>query len=215
MNTKRSFIVIFIALSSVQAGRCQNLDIEWLREANLNRNQNWDGIMKGVSHSVMPVVIAAPIAEITIGLTTKDSAQFSKGIATLGAVSLNYVLTTAFKATINRDRPFVTYPDLAPLYRPTDGSIPSGHTSGAFTLATSLALNYPKWYVLVPAYTWAGWVGYSRLHLGVHYPTDLLLGAGIGIGSAFAAHYLNGWIQGKFNYTKILRLQSGNLPYHQ
>lgn len=215
MNIKSPLIVILISLFSVLACSSQTLDIEWLRQANLNRNQNWDGIMKGVSHSVLPVVIAVPIVEITVGLTNKDSAQFSKGMATLGAVSLNYVLTTAFKATINRDRPFVTYPDLTPLYRPTDGSIPSGHTSGSFALATSLALNYPKWYVLLPAYTWAGWVSYSRLHLGVHYPTDLLLGAGIGIGSAFAAHYLNGWIQGKFNYTKILRLQSGDLPYQK
>lgn len=213
MPIKRFIIFILIALASAQISSSQNLDIEWLRKANLNRNQNWDGIMKGVSHSVLPVVIAAPIAEIAVGLTSKDSAQFSKGIATLGAVSLNYVLTTALKATINRDRPFITYSDLDPLYWPTDGSIPSGHTSGSFALATSLALNYPKWYVLLPAYTWAAWVGYSRLHLGVHYPTDILLGAGLGIGSAFAAHYLNGWIQGKFNYTKILRLQSGDLPY--
>ena len=76
-------------------------------------------------------------------------------------------------------------------------SFPSGHTSSAFALATSLSIVYPKWYVIVPSYLWASSVGYSRMHLGVHYPSDVLAGALVGTGSAFLSHALNKCIHKK------------------
>ena len=79
----------------------------------------------------------------------------------------------------------------ADIVKKTDGggpSFPSGHTSGAFATATILSLEYPKWYVIVPSYLWAGTVGYSRLHLGVHYPTDVLGAMVVGAGSAYLSY---------------------------
>ena len=61
----------------------------------------------------------------------------------------------------------------------------------AFATATSLSLTYPKWYIIVPAYSWAGAVGYSRMHLGVHYPSDVFIGALVGAGSAWLTHAMN------------------------
>jgi undecaprenyl-diphosphatase len=52
-------------------------------------------------------------------------------------------------------------------------------------MATSLSLATKKWYVAVPAYLWASGVAYSRMYLGVHYPSDLLGGIVIGIGTSF------------------------------
>jgi membrane-associated phospholipid phosphatase len=48
---------------------------------------------------------------------------------------------------------------------------------------------------VVPAYTWASAVGYSRMHLGVHYPSDVLAGALLGAGSAWVTYKLNKWLQ--------------------
>ncbi len=85
---------------------------------------------------------------------------------------------------------------------------PSGHTSLAFAIATSLSLKYPKWYVIAPSYVWACSVGYSRMNLGVHYPSDVLAGAVLGAGSAFLTYKLNEWFWKKQNNKKLIGLQN-------
>jgi len=53
---------------------------------------------------------------------------------------------------------------------------------------------YPKWYVIVPAYSWAAFIGYSRMHLGMHYPFDVLAGAIIGTGISLVSFKVQRWI---------------------
>lgn len=57
-------------------------------------------------------------------------------------------------------------------------SMPSGHTSIAFSAATILGYQYPKW--RIPLYIGAGLVGFSRVYLGRHYVSDVLVGAALG-----------------------------------
>ncbi|MFD2148640.1 phosphatase PAP2 family protein [Mucilaginibacter antarcticus] len=64
------------------------------------------------------------------------------------------------KQLIKRPRPYDAYPNF--IFQKGDASgysLPSGHTSVAFATATSLSLSFPKWYVIVPAFTYAGAVG--------------------------------------------------------
>ncbi|MBK9660137.1 MAG: phosphatase PAP2 family protein [Chitinophagaceae bacterium] len=91
-------------------------------------------------------------------------------------------------------RPHEYEPTLIALKNAKNGSFPSGHTAEAFATATSLTLMTHKWYVAVPAYTWATLVGQSRLYLGVHYPSDVIGGAITGIGSAWLSYKLNKWM---------------------
>jgi membrane-associated phospholipid phosphatase len=71
-------------------------------------------------------------------------------------------------------------------------SMPSGHATAAWALATSLSLHYPKWSVIWPSFAYALGVSISRPYLGVHYPSDLLAGAIIGAGVAYVTyHYEN------------------------
>ena len=58
-------------------------------------------------------------------------------------------------------------------------------------------MEYPKWYIIAPSFAWASAVGYSRMHLGVHYPSDVAVGAIIGSGSAYLSYKANKWINKK------------------
>lgn len=109
-----------------------------------------------------------------------------------GAWLLNAGLTMGLKYLVSRPRPWVAYEgDLFCLQKVGSPSFPSGHTSFAFVAATSLSLLYPRWYVVAPAYLWATAVGFSRLYVGAHFPSDVLAGALIGTGSALLVHWLH------------------------
>ena len=168
----------------------QNWDIDLLEKINLERNQSLDPTVKFITNSVSPISIGAPIAVFGLGIIQKDSSLKSKGIIMVEALCVNAFTTTALKLAFKRDRPFVTYPYLDKQADAGSYSFPSGHTSTAFNLATSLSMAFPKWYVIVPSYVYACAAGYSRMHLGVHYPSDVLAGALVGAGSAILANYL-------------------------
>lgn len=85
----------------------------------------------------------------------------------------------ALKALIRRDRPFVQIPNCPFVIKPHDQfSMPSGHTTAAFLMASLTAVCFPV--VTVAVYVWASLVGVSRVVLGVHYPGDILAGAVLG-----------------------------------
>lgn len=168
----------------------QKTDIDMLRKINLNRNQKLDGTFKFISDSDTPVIFACPLTVLTVGLINKDKLTIQKGLVMTGTLCLNGGLTTVMKYGFKRTRPFASYPEIQKLDKAGSYSFPSGHTSSAFAFATSISLAYPKWYVVAPSFAWAGLVGYSRMHLGVHYPSDVLVGALIGVGSGFLMHLL-------------------------
>ncbi len=179
------FFIIFPTLVSAQ-----NWDIDLLKKINLERTKSLDPSFKFITNSVSPMSIGAPIATLGVGIIQKDSSLKSKGIFMVEALCVNAFTTTALKLAFKRDRPFVTYPFLDKQAEAGSYSFPSGHTSTAFTLATSLSMAFPKWYVVVPSYVYACAAGYSRMHLGVHYPSDVLAGAIVGAGSVVLSQYL-------------------------
>jgi membrane-associated phospholipid phosphatase len=141
---------------------------------------------KLLSSSVAPISAAVPFTLLLTGIIKKDSTLIDKGIKASVAFGFNAIVTSGMKYAADRRRPFTTYPDLFHAKsKVEDYSMPSGHTSFAFAAATSVSLSCRKWYVIVPAYTWACGAAYSRMQLGVHYPTDVLMGALIGTASSF------------------------------
>ena len=70
----------------------------------------------------------------------------------------------------------------------SDFSFPSGHTLVSFEAATALTVYHRKWGVA--AFALAALIAYSRLYLFVHYPTDVLAGAVLGIAIGLAACYV-------------------------
>jgi membrane-associated phospholipid phosphatase len=194
MNVFKALLVVTVLNLPIGAA-AQNADINLLRKFNLERNQKLDQTFLVLTHSDGPVSIALPATLLTIGLIKKDSLLTQNALMITGSLVASSIITVGMKWGIRRDRPFVTYPDLEKLAPAGSPSFPSGHTSMAFSTATSVTLAYPKWYVIVPAYLWATSVSYSRMHLGVHYPSDVLVGAVIGTGSAFLSAHLTEKIQ--------------------
>lgn len=83
------------------------------------------------------------------------------------------------KNSWRRYRPAERLVGVAAVVQPADRfSLPSGHTAGAFVMATLLAQCWPL--LAVPLYLWAALVGWSRVALRVHFPADVLVGALIG-----------------------------------
>ena len=113
------------------------------------------------------------------------------GIAMAVALLLANVLgNTVIKHLVERPRPFRTYPEFLPLLISPPGgySFPSGHTGASFAAAVALFRFDRKWGAA--ALVLAALIGFSRLYLTVHYPTDvlggLLLGTACGLFAAWA-----------------------------
>lgn len=107
-----------------------------------------------------------------------------RGVAAIGGASMSASLVA--KRLFPRRRPAA---ELVPLHRrlaerPTSSSFPSGHAASAAAFATAVSLESPAaGLALLPL---AAAVGYSRVHTGVHWPTDVGAGAAIGVGAALA-----------------------------
>lgn len=186
---QRLLILLFLFIQvSIHS---QNIDIRMLRSINSSETLPSDNFFRFVSNSDAFVVAGVPVVMAVMGLINKDKGLFRNACVTAVASALNEGITDALKYSINRDRPFVTYPDITKKSKAGSPSFPSGHTSSAFATATLVSLSYPKWYIIVPSYLYAGTVAYSRMDLGVHYPSDVLAGALIGSGCAYLTYKVN------------------------
>jgi membrane-associated phospholipid phosphatase len=191
---KNNIIILFLILGfGLQA---QSLDFSMLRAINKNEHPKWDKTMRITSTSIYPVMVIAPGSLILSGYINNDKIMMRNGVKTGVAIGLDVLLTTGLKYAINRPRPYLQYPN--DIVKRTDAgnySFPSGHTSTAFAAATALTLSTKKWYVAVPSYAYACAVGYSRMRLGVHFPSDVLGGMILGIGSSLLIFQIDKWIQ--------------------
>ena len=187
----RIFSLVFCFIFVTNAG-AQNADINMLRSIHVPTPHRMDGPMRGVTHSVLPMMIAVPVTSLIYHRSQTGSFTENKEPYIIGlSLMSSSVVALGLKYTVNRSRPFATYSDITQKDQHIGPfSFPSGHTTNAFALATSVSLCYPKWYVIAPAYLYACTVGFSRMWLGVHYPSDVLIGAIIGTACSFGSYYL-------------------------
>jgi len=155
-------------------------------------NNVFSGYNTSTAMEVFPAVFYA------IGLMRKDTYAQHTVLLAGEAVLDSEILTTVLKDIDRRYRPISVPPngDLsASWFKQTQGSylggvgsFPSGHTIAAFSIATVFAERYPnpRWHVWV-AYGLASVVGFSRVSLQSHFPSDVFAGAALGY---VIAHYV-------------------------
>ena len=102
------------------------------------------------------------------------------------ALTLSHLPVHFIKKHYPRNRPYLAIPETKMLVCPLkDHSFPSGHTTAIFSVVSPFLLVVPS--LALPLLAIATTVGISRIYLGHHYPSDVLVGALLGMGSSFAS----------------------------
>lgn len=149
------------------------------------------GLSCGFLNVLMPAffsstasVAALWIITALVFLCNKKTRQC--GLALLLAIALTYVVGDAIlKDLVMRERPFIVYGVSELLIsKPPSYSFPSGHAGSSFAALTVIFSMYKK--MRIPASVYALLIAFSRVYLFVHFPSDVLAGALLGIGCGYA-----------------------------
>lgn len=143
--------------------------------------------------------IALALLLLIIPATRKTGFTAALGLA-LGSACTMFLLKPFFM----RPRPYLTVPGLTALvdmsYDPN--SFPSGHTTAAFGVCMAVFLTVEDKRAKIASITLAVLMGFSRLYVGVHNPTDVIAGALIGTMGAILAIKIVGFLDKKISEKK-------------
>lgn len=148
----------------------------------LNRRKMLATIVPVVSHTgdgtlylLLPLVVAWLAPDALVPFT----------VAGVVAFAIELPVYRLVKHWVRRDRPFVRLPGITGRIVPADRfSFPSGHTAAAFVVLLLVGWFFPAALVLLVPWAWG--VAFSRIYLGVHYPSDTIAGMVLGLISAGA-----------------------------
>lgn len=153
----------------------------WLKDAF--SHPVLDEIMIFISSLANKGVIWIVIGVLFLLYGCRDRQWVNRGLLVLFSLLANFLACNlTLKPLIDRTRPYYVL-GYDPIIPPVgDPSFPSGHTSVSFAAATAIYAIDRKWGIA--AYLFAAVMGFSRLYLGVHFPTDVVCGAILGIAAA-------------------------------
>jgi membrane-associated phospholipid phosphatase len=171
-----------------------DLDISILRFIHHNRVLAFDHALYYISFTATFVSIGLLLTILIISLIKQSTPLRVVFYKMLAVILVSASISFTLKSIVIRERPFVNYPDIEKLSEAGNSSFPSGHSMEVFAIAVGFSILVPKRKLIIPVFIWASVVAYSRMALGVHYPTDVL--AGIIIGSFIG--WLVPWLINKF-----------------
>ena len=154
-----------------------NADVQLLHTLNTVRWTALDGIFHDLTNTAYLLSVLCVVAAGLFAVIRRSEELLFKASLLVGGVGASAIVALLLKHGLHRARPFVTYPDLVTqLADASRLSFPSGHTTVAFATAFMAAMLYRAKPLTTVAFSWALAVGYSRMALGVHYPSDVLGG---------------------------------------
>jgi undecaprenyl-diphosphatase len=164
--------------------RLASTDRRLLAAAARRRSPVTDRLLMAASETANRSVLWMGVAAV-LTATGQRRPRTAAASGLLGIGIAATLVNGPLKFAWRRDRPPTVAGGEPLLPLPRTFSFPSGHSASALAFATGATAALPlAGPVLVPA---AGAVAYSRVHTGVHYPSDVAVGASIGVVSGLAA----------------------------
>jgi membrane-associated phospholipid phosphatase len=149
----------------------------------VNETPTLDGVLRRLSRAADHSVLWSAIGMVLAARPGPGRDAAKLGLASIGvaSVAVNIAGKTVFPRA-RPDRVAAAVPVARHVRMPGTGSFPSGHSASAFAFASAVGSRLP--WASLPLHVLAVTVAYSRVHTGVHYPTDTLIGAAVGSASA-------------------------------
>lgn len=191
-NFMKRFIFFWAIMILLSASSCyaQNPDIDLLKTINLNRDTVLDSFFNIITNLAYPIAVILPLILLLIRQVKTNFLSKYQFIYLASSLLSAFALSEVLKYLVNRPRPYVTYAIIQNVTSVGSPSFPSGHTTISFALATALFMLFRKWYIAIIGYLWALVVLYSRMDLGMHYPSDVLAGVILGSGTAYFCYLI-------------------------
>lgn len=166
-----------------------NLDLFYFINNGL-ANPTLDAIMPQLTNiGGFVVLLAICILAVIVLKYLKKDRYLKIAKLCLMALILSGIVAAALKLLIHEPRPYVVLDHVRQLVMPSEpNSFPSGHTSSTFSVVTVLAhelWNYKLLVIVLVAFCIL--IAFSRIYCGMHYPSDVAVGAIVGIIGAAVA----------------------------
>jgi hypothetical protein len=179
-------------------------------------NPAWHTTSTDISNGLSYATAATAGGIYVAGLFTHDQHAQRTGVLSAEAAIDSALFYGGMKLIFNRDRPYMANGDgkfFAGNF--SSGSFPSGHATFAWTLASVIAHEYPKWPVQLAMYSMATAVATTRVTGGQHFPSDVFFGSTMGflVGRYVANKDKHAQDQPPHAHNKIARLPDAMLSH--
>lgn len=183
-------------------------DKEAFLALNGGKSLFWDGFMLTFTNTLTWI----PLAVILIYIIIKNN-KGKQILLVICMIALVFLLADRissgfFKPFFQRFRPsqdpeFISLVDIVNGYRGGKYGFISSHAANSFGIFTFVALLFRKKEFSLALFLWALLTSYSRIYLGVHYPGDIICGAGVGVVCGYLVYILYHFINNKFFSPKL------------
>ncbi|MEJ8802077.1 phosphatase PAP2 family protein [Pontibacter sp. H249] len=189
MTTMYLCLVVLLFTQAALLDVFYSLDLQVLELLHGSRLALVDFMLLFLTDTAYAIGVLVPISLYLAGYIWKDKALKFKAVQYVFAMALNVLIVGTLKYSVDRPRPFLNNATITQLAEADSSSFPSGHTAFAFTAAVTLALMFHSNLFRGVVLVWALLIAYSRLALGVHYPSDVLASVLLGSLAAVLTGY--------------------------